>query len=336
MLLWALIFSLSFTGLRLILGGPSGIQSVFRFGSADQGLARAIGIFHELQETLQAGVVPTTERWQELRALPRPWGSLASESIEGLRANGSAVLPTLVRLRGLAEEHRDSLKSARAKSAQASAQAMVCLALVPLFGFTLYWILPGVESRTYSWLVACAVAALLSTIGAFWLFRMAEEARWGGLRASERAWILGAQCAGERFLALVRAGVTADLAWSQACELLTLEAPELAALWGHNVWHEPKLQATNGSGARIALAAAGSSLRKALQVSLMEGRPCTERVEAALTGLRADLKSQVERELTLLGARALRPLFLCVAPALFGLLIFGMWLAWLDGSAGFV
>ena len=50
----------------------------------------------------------------------------------------------------------------------------------------------------------------------------------------------------------------------------------------------------------------------------MEGRPCLERAEAALLGLRQDMKAQVERELSLLPTRALKPLFIFVAPSLFG------------------
>jgi hypothetical protein len=82
------------------------------------------------------------------------------------------------------------------------------------------------------------------------------------------------------------------------------------------------------------LAELGSSLRKAIQVSLMEGRPCTERAEAALLALSQDLKAQVSRELTLLGTRALKPLFFCVAPALMGLLFTGLFLGWDQAMGG--
>jgi hypothetical protein len=66
----------------------------------------------------------------------------------------------------------------------------------------------------------------------------------------------------------------------------------------------------------------------------MEGRPCTERAEAALAALRQELRSAVERELGLLGTRALKPLFACVAPAVFLLLGFGLWLGWQQASGG--
>ena len=102
----------------------------------------------------------------------------------------------------------------------------------------------------------------------------------------------------------------------------------LAERWGASVWKsaEPGPDQRHSSAAMRALEEAGASLRKAVQVSLMEGRPCADRVETALACLRQDLRSQVERELGLLGTRALKPLFLCVAPALFMLLGFGFWL----------
>jgi hypothetical protein len=52
------------------------------------------------------------------------------------------------------------------------------------------------------------------------------------------------------------------------------------------------------TGSEKILIEAGESIRKSIQVSLMEGRPCLERVETTLQGLRQDLKSQMERELS--------------------------------------
>jgi hypothetical protein len=81
---------------------------------------------------------------------------------------------------------------------------------------------------------------------------------------------------------------------------------------------------------RIGDHCAGTSIRKVIQVSLMEGRPCTERVESALQALRQDISAQIERELSLLATRALKPLFCCVAPALLGFLAMGLYLGWVE------
>jgi hypothetical protein len=307
--------------------------------SAERARLRAVvGLFQELEETLATGLVPAASRWAALRALPAPWGELSADSLQELRSCGGALLPTLRRLRSLAQEHDAALVEARARSSQALGQAAVCALLVPAFGSALYAFLPGIEERAVAWWLACLVAVAIAGMGALWMLAMADRARWAGLPAASRPWILAAQCSGERFLALVRSGNPADLAWSRACALLKQDAPELALRWGASVWVSkdgevtaPPVVAPLGAlrvPAARALEELGAGLRKAVQVSLMEGRPCTERVETALSALRQDLRGQVERELGLLGTRALKPLFLCVAPALMMLLGFGLWLSW--------
>lgn len=329
MLLWAFCIFLLLNGIRLAFSGvaaslPGGI------GPERARLRAVVALFQEIEETLATGLVPRAERWAALRALPAPWGALSADSLEELRACGGAILPTLRRLRELAQDHDAALVEARARSSQALGQAAVCALLVPGFGSALYVFLPGVEGRAWAWGAACACAMAMSGVGALWMLAMAERARWAGLPDVARPWVLAAQCAGERFLALVRSGNPTDLAWARACALLKEGAPELAARWGASAWNAP---ARGPSPRRVAPAAValeelGSGLRKAVQVSLMEGRPCTERVETALMALRQDLRSHIERELGLLGTRALKPLFFCVAPALLSLLAFGMWLSW--------
>lgn len=294
----------------------------------------------ELEELLLAGIVPGVEKWEKLQDLPHPWGSMAFECVRELRACGGALLPTLGRLRALADSQGRALTEARAKSAQAMVQALCCGALAPLFGLALYFLLPGIAESARSWLMACAGAVACSLAGALWLLAMMERARWAGLPSARRSWIFASQCAGERFLALVRGGNPADIAWGRACELLGLEAPGLALVWGHSIWKEgladgelglPRL--APGTAAR-GIQDAGDALRKAVQLSLMEGRPCLERVEAALESLRHELRALVDRELSLLSTRALRPLFLLVAPSILGLLAFGIFLSWQSMGGG--
>jgi hypothetical protein len=96
-------------------------------------------------------------------------------------------------------------------------------------------------------------------------------------------------------------------------------------IWGHSVWTSSEVSRT---GAVVVIAETGGAIKKAIHVSLMEGRSCMERVEGLLAAFRKDFRAQVERELTLLSTRALKPLFLCVAPALIGLLAIGLFLGW--------
>ena len=300
-------------------------RTVFGFSRKKSNLLKIIRLLRELEETLLAGLVPPAQRWEDLKSLQEPWGSLSHESLTRLRESGGALLPTLRRLRSLAEDQCVSLQDARAKSSQAFAQAGACAALVPLLGLGLYWLVPSLENHIRSWLVACSGALVISGIGAIWLIRLAERARWGGLSPDHRIWILGAQVAGERFLAAVRCGTPPDLAWTQAVDSLKSESLELAVAWGHSVW-DPELNRTSKIPTENVILQSGSAIKKSVQISLMEGRPCTERVESTLFALRKEVSSYIERELSLLSTRALKPLFIFVAPALMGLLFFGLWL----------
>jgi hypothetical protein len=335
MLAWMLCLIFFVMGLRLALSGL-GLRSIAPGLSKERANLRKVRfLLQEIEETLGAGLVPASERWAALEALPQPWGTLAHDSLQELRSCGGALLPTLRRLRALAQDHDAALAEARARSAQALAQAFVCALLVPVFGSALYWLLPALEPRAVAWCLACGAALALAVTGALWMLAMADRARWAGLPQQARPWILASQCAGERFLALVRSGNPADLAWARACALLKQEAPGLAARWGASVWSGGSDGSSQPpSGAARALEEAGACLRKAVQVSLMEGRPCTERVETSLAALRQDLRTQIERELSLLGTRALKPLFLCVAPALFFLMGYGLWLSWEQMGGG--
>lgn len=328
MILWAAAFLCFCIGVASLFAGSDPTSVIFQGRNETRKLNQVVSLLHSLQETLEAGLVPPLDRWQKLAGLPEPWGSLSHQSLTELRAAGGSLLPTLTRLRKLAEEHLASLQEARAKASQALAQAMMCAGMVPLFGASLWLLLPGVNESPWMWLFACLLALLVAGGGALWLMNMAESARWGGLAPAERAWILAAQCAGERFLALLRSGTPGDLAWTRACEILNGHAASLGAQWGFSVWESSHEPLRLGAAAR-SIAGSGASMKKAVQISLMEGRPCADRVENILQSLRREMHAHVERELSLLATRALKPLFACVAPALLGLLIFGMWQAWM-------
>ena len=103
---------------------------------------------------------------------------------------------------------------------------------------------------------------------------------------------------------------------------LALQAQHLVLAWGAELWSSSQKAVALGSHGWME--AWGDELRSHLQRSVMEGRPCTERVESALAAIRMDWNARVEKELQLLATRALKPLFFLVAPALFGLLALGL------------
>ncbi len=340
MLIWTACIFCALGGFHLLM--PRSLLGLIRSGTRDSSteIRKILAALHELQELLESGILPSEEKWAVVRGLPSPWGPLLSESILGLRAQGAAILPTIRRFRDLAVHHRDSLSEAKARSAQALMQALVCTALVPLFGAGLFMIMPGLEEHPWLWVIACTLAILLSLAGAFWLLSMAEEARWGGMPPAQRSWILISQCAGERLLSSLRSGDPPDIAWGRACEFLAREAPGLAEEWGFSTWKsecgspEKGTVTSRPNSPMRPLIDAGHSLKKAIQISLMEGRSCMERAEAILAAMRTELRMQTERELSVLGARALKPLFVCTAPALLGLLGMAMVSAWLSLQEG--
>jgi hypothetical protein len=295
-------------------------------------------VFHrmqELEELLAAGIVPPAEKWEALRELRAPWGSLAHESVRELRASGGAMLPTLRRLKGLADAQMRALVEARAKSAQALAQAMSCAGLVPAFAAALYFLLPAVREAQVQWFLACGFALACAGAAALWMLAMTEDARWAGLTRAQRPWIFAAQCAGERFLAVVRAGQPADLAWASAAQLLALEAPGLALAWGQSVWAAGETAPAHASVAARCLIQAGDSIKKAVQLGMMEGRPCLDRVEGVLDTLRHEIRTATDQQLAVLTTKTLRPLFALVAPSVLGLLAFGLYLSWAQIGATF-
>jgi hypothetical protein len=184
---------------------------------------------------------------------------------------------------------------------------------------SLYLILPSLQQQVGIWITCCVLSGSATGIGVLWIFKMAEEARWGGLAKNRRSWLLASQCAGERILALIRAGSPPDLAWTQICERLEHDEPGLFFAWGAILWKSPEPRKQKSHLATL-LGEAGNALRKSIQISLMDGKPCLERIESTLTSLKLEIRAQMDRELELLATRALKPLFLCVAPALLGLI----------------
>jgi hypothetical protein len=343
MLLWSFSVFLLLLALRTLFfgtfwspalpGSPGLLDWLLQGGREKEELKRVDWTLLELAETLESGLVPEPERWEKLARLPEPWGPLASASLLELRKKGAAVLPTLRRLRELAREHLASLRATRARTAQALTQVLVCALLVPLVGFFMALLLPGVAENGLAWILGCVLALVVAGSGAIWMFLIAEDARWGGLAPGRRPWILGALCAGERFLAGLRCGCPADEAWVEACRFLSEQVDGLASRWGHSVWEE---QRDSGSerGLSLVLVDAGKSLRRSIHASLMEGKPCSERIETFLRALREDINGTIELEIEKVGTRVLRPLFGCVAPALFGLLGFAFYISWTTHGLG--
>lgn len=330
-LLWILSAFLALWSADLLCSGLPWRDLLWGFRRNQRLLSRVSRVLQDFEESLGAGMAPSSSQWESLLSLATPWGELIHSSVHALRTRGSSVIPTLRRLRGLADYQRESLQEARSRSAQALAQSLVASMLVPLMGAALYALLPALAQRPCAWLAVLLLGILLSAAGALWMLQISDAARWGGVSKRARPWVLASLCSGEKFLALLRSGCAPEKAWTLVCSDLGHSHAELASLWGAALWAEPvgKYKVPPGAQALVEL---GSEIRKAVQVSLMEGRSCGDRVEGALESLRLDLRAAINRELSLLGARALKPLFLCVAPALLGLLFAALYMSWAESG----
>jgi hypothetical protein len=323
---WALCIFFGFLTLKQLVPGLTQFIHHFSSAAAIKPLKQAEAILFEWDETLQAGWSLESAQIERAETLSSPWSELLESSVKELRERGAALRPTLGRLRELAQEQIQSIQEAQSKSSLAVFQAAVCAVLVPAFGAALYLLLPGLNENALGWILCCTVAGAGVLCGAVWMVRLAEQARWASLHPSQRRWIFLSLCTAERLLALIRAGLPPDLAWHQALEFLTKEAPELAHHWGSALWTPSEMRPEIGRAvpALRALYGLGESLRTYIQVSLMEGRPSLERIESSVTAFRRDFKALQDRELQVLGQRALKPLFICVAPSLLLLLGLGL------------
>lgn len=321
MVLWTLTFAIF---LFLASDAWTRLPSFARDRSGGE-VKTAEHLFHELEETLASGLVPADERWEGLRNLAAPWNRLAYDSLTQLRSEGGAVVPTLRRFRELARRHFDSLGEARARSAQALAQAAFCGALAPLFSVVLRALIPEVADAGGTWWIVTALALALGLLSALWIWKMVERARWAGLAPGEREWMLAVLVFGERLLALLRLGRAPDRAWTEALPLLP---PALVAEWGGDPWKTAKDEApSEATNLRAALVRTGFGYKKAIQASLWDGQPCGERIESVLEGVRTEMRAFQERELQLLPTRALKPLFLLTAPGILAILAFALFLS---------
>ena len=288
------------------------------------GLRRAALLLQEAEETLQAGMILSPELLLRIRKLEPPWGTLASESIHDLRHAGASLLPTLRRIRALITGQVTFSLNSRTQSSQARAQGLVCLLLVPLFSFALSQLLPALKEHQVTWVLVSLGGLLIASCGSLWILALGESARWGNLRKSRRGWPVTALATGERLLALIRSGMAPETAWSRCYALLASTTPELALRWPSSVWVKSEELPRSSMLARpdglATLDTLGRALTQGIQLSVFEGKPCLERLEAGLEAFKTEFQTRVEREIALLSTRALKPLFIFIAPSVLFLL----------------
>ena len=214
----------------------------------------------------------------------------------------------------------EGLMEARARTTQAFSQALTGMGLVPLFGFTLYEMMPGIDSSGSGFLLLIAGGSVYASFSAVWILNLAEEARYGGLPLSQRQWLLSVPAALERMLSLIAGGMPPDLAWRKQHEELGFRDPSLAALWGSEVWQSARDTGAGGESVSDLVLGVGREVKKTIQLALLEGRSCFDRIESISRSHQHDVRLKIRERLEVLPSRCLPPLFLFVLPPVFVLL----------------
>lgn len=277
-----------------------------------------------LQEQLESGLFPDLSQWEQIKTWPDPWGEVMRVHVLEMRSRGLSVVPTIRRIKKLATETASAQWEAKSKSAQALGQALVCGSIIPVCSLTLYYLIPGLKAHFWTWILMTVICFLWSGLGALWIIKLADQARWSGLSQELRGSLLDAQVTVEGFTAQVKSGLPADIAWARAVQGFSARYTPLASGWSANIFstqiRDKKIFPSKEGLAQRRILELGFAIQKAIQLSLMEGRPCNERIELLSDAFRTEWKGNVDRALAQLPNQALKPLFLCIAPAAFLLL----------------
>lgn len=316
MWLWMIVFLVFLLALRDLRRFSQEFGVLLGQGRGVLALKAANAHLKLLQECLESGVVPEVGLWEQIQQFPEPWGLSLSRSLTELRAQGAPVLPSLLRMQNTLEEQTEMIQEARVKSSQAVGQAFMGFILIPLFGGVLDQMLPGIAEHQGAFCFLLFFCMLFCSGSLVWIFVLVDQARFGNLRSENRSWMVSVNSTIERVFALISCGMPPDLAWKKSIEELALLDSKLASVWKSEIWDADfSLPRGRYSDCEKRVLQVGIEMRKSIQVSLIEGRTCLDRLEAIQRGFFIDFKASLNRELALLPNRCLKPLFVFVLPS---------------------
>ncbi len=256
-------------------------------------------------DSLQTGQVPTVEQWSRFQVSAPPWGELLLSIVRLLQSHGASLVPALKRFRDLIVWMRDASLEAQAKTASARMQCWMFVLGAPVLAAVLAFALPSVAQDLGTWTVLSVFGTALCLLGSAWVFRLSERAAWGGLVGEERFALLRLLGSGEKLVAFVRAGHPPDLAW-------TLSSME-------------SFRTAFSSKRTFAVSAVEQCFARVME-AVDQGKPCSESLELCLGSLRSEFQNQIKRSVDSLATETLKPLFICVMPAILGLIGSAVWI----------
>ncbi len=318
-------FARSFPVLRLAVSFSRGLKTQYGKGSLESHFTRLRNVLWEMDETLASGLIPRPETYADLQRLPKKLADFSAAPIFELRESGGELRPTLQRIRVFSEKSLEIAQLARTKTLSAFSQSVLCALMIPIFGFVYTWLLPGIQNYLSTWFLACVIAAASALCGIFWIYRLSQNARYGGLAPSRRDWIFAVQSMGERLIAKVRQGTPPDLAWDALIRELPPSCMELSRSWTFQ-WGPQK---SPNHELTETILRFGTKMHEAIALITLEGRPALDRISGIVDHLHVQMDLAIRRDLERLPVRSMKPLFLLVCPAVLGIaflgLFFGIW-----------
>ena len=270
-----------------------------------------------IRDSLKAGVFPGIEAFDR-------WGSgipvefvFPAQVIVDLRSQGAPILPSLERLIQSIGFQLETLRQCQVRSAPAKAQALLMVAMIPMLSVVLVFMFPQIQSQFVVWTLITGLSLGISAVGMFWIWKMIQKALRAGQSIENWQQIQSFISWMNSVESEVLRGVSADLAWSHSYQRV-MSSTQIMGIHSQ-VWDEHKPENSDIRSAVI-------SFQKSIQLSLMEGRPCLERLSTTIFDFREKVRSQVMRELEILPTRILMPLFLTLAPAVLFLLVSALWM----------
>jgi hypothetical protein len=325
MLYWFVSFFCLITSLRLWFRIPS-IKRIFK--SENESIAQTLQLIAELQDfkaSLEIGKAPESEVWERLMRFQGPWPGLVVDTLQGLRARGASLGPSLDRFTALLKQIVKTYQQSDIQTGPARGQLILSMVLVPLVGLTLALVLPPLQERWQLWLFICLLSFFWAGLGSVALGIEIEKALDAGLELRHRDWPMWLLASGERLISAVRTGETLDASWNQAQRFLGQHSISLSEYWGGFSWSEKKV-----THVPLWIGDFRSQLLRAIQVALMEGQPSLDRIHTVVDSFFLEWSTQIQTRVALLQSKALKPLFFFMAPALFSLIIFSIYFLWND------
>lgn len=283
----------------------------------------------DFEEKLKSGHALSENDFARLEKLASGWRELISQSLRLLRERGASVIPTLERLRAQAEFQLRLLETADSKSAVGLMQAQFCILLGPALGCLFYSLLPELEKQSELWWFGVGVSTLVTGFGSAWMLRLVSQAKSGGVQdpALVKEVLLGL----ERWMALIRSGQSADIAWTQASLGMQNRSHTAFLFWGSSVWNDEENALENRVSKEAGLSKkirdSLSGLRRGIAASIVEGRSILERAESNVQSLELEIEAAIQKAVEKLSVNVLKPLMVCVAPSVLGLFSWAMFLS---------